>query len=496
MDFLDPRKRRSHTIRLIIGYVLVAIAVCLGAVILVYGAYGYSFNTKTGQIVQNGLLFVDSKPGGANIYLNGKSLNSTTSARLLLPAGNYDVALKRDGYYTWERQFSLDEQSLARFIYPLLLPVKPKVTPLQTYPATPSLVTESPDQHWLLVQSSAAGADTLSFDEYDTGDFSAVKAVVTLPVDLLAAPGGSYKVVEWASDNNHLLLQHSYQGGSEFLILDRANPDNSINIDTLFKLAPDQVALRNKKISQLYIYEQAKSTIRVGDTGKGTLAAPILRHVLAFKSYGSNLMSYVTDNGLAPGVVQARIWDNGKTYRLYTFKKGSHYLIDAAQFQNHWYYVAGSDTAAKINLYKDPLSTLKDPTVAKALPAVAFYFSGGTNASFSANARFVGLQAGQNLAVYDIETQQRYQYTLQTPLSAPLSWMDGHRWIGDAGGSLLIMDYDGTNHHALVPTADPNGGYFSKNFNQMFTLAPAPDGASATVLEAVDMRAGQDLPAR
>src|SRR3990167_1733050 len=106
MDFLDSRKRRSHKIRLIIGYVLMSIAIGLGTVILVYDTYGYGINTKTGDIVQNGLLFVDSKPGGADIYLNGRSQNSTTAARLILPAANYTLQIKKSGYRDWQRTFT------------------------------------------------------------------------------------------------------------------------------------------------------------------------------------------------------------------------------------------------------------------------------------------------------------------------------------------------------------------------------------------------------
>ena len=123
MDFLDPRKRRAHNIRLIIGYVLVAIVIGLATVIIVYGANGYGINTKTGQIVQNGLLFADSNPGGSEIYLNGTDKNTKTAARLILPAGNYTLTLKKDGYRDWTRQFTLSEQSVARYVYPLLFPI-------------------------------------------------------------------------------------------------------------------------------------------------------------------------------------------------------------------------------------------------------------------------------------------------------------------------------------------------------------------------------------
>jgi hypothetical protein len=117
MDYLDPRKRRAYHIRLIVGYILVAFVIILGSVIIMYGANGYGINTKTGQIVQNGLLFTDSTPGGAKIYLNGQDRNTATPARLVLAAGNYTLTLKKDGYRDWSRTFPLNEQSVARYIY-------------------------------------------------------------------------------------------------------------------------------------------------------------------------------------------------------------------------------------------------------------------------------------------------------------------------------------------------------------------------------------------
>ena len=95
MDFLDPKKRRAYNIRLMIGYALLSTAIILGTVILVYAVYGYGINTKTGQIIQNGLLFVDSNPSGATISISGSSQTSTTSARLILPAGNYTLTLSK-----------------------------------------------------------------------------------------------------------------------------------------------------------------------------------------------------------------------------------------------------------------------------------------------------------------------------------------------------------------------------------------------------------------
>jgi hypothetical protein len=71
--------------------------------------------------------------------------------------------------------------------------------------------------------------------------------------------------------------------------------------------------------------------------------------------------------------------------------------------------------------------------------------------------------------------------------------MDGHRLIGTSNGNVFVMDYDSTNQHTLVPTATNIGAFFSRDYNQMYTLAPIA-GTSNVSYERIDMRAGTDLP--
>ncbi len=492
MDFLDPRKRHQHNIRLMIGYGLTAIAIGLTSIILVYGANGYGINTKTGALIQNGLAFVDSKPGGASIYINGHFQGGTTSARLVLPAASYDLSIKKTGYRDWNRRFTLNEHSIARYTYPFLFPAKPASQNLKVYSSEPQLITQSPDKHWLLSQVPAADPKNVVFDMYDTGKPDQPPVQLVLPAALLGDGGSpqSISAVEWASDNNHLLLKHSYPGGDEFIIFNRADPAASLNVSQTFSVAASKMSLRNKKIDQLYIFKQSDNSLSLGDVGKGTLQ-PLLSDVLAYNSYGPDLLSYVTAQNVVAGQVMARIWENGKTYPLYTFAAGNKYFLDAAQFQGHWYYVAGSDTADRINIYKDPLSGIKDPATERAIPLIALPDSGVGSLSFSDKAHFIGVEAGQKFGVYDIENASRYQYNLSAPLSGEMHWMDGYRFIGLSGGSILAMDYDATNQQMLLPAIDPLAVFFDKNYNQLFSLASTEAGVA---LQRTDLRAGTDLP--
>jgi hypothetical protein len=493
MDFLDPRRKRFNLLQLFAGYILVAIAIGLGTIILVYAAYGYSVNTKNGNIVENGLLFMDSQPGGAKIYLNNKSINSNTSARLVLPAGDYSLKLARDGYRDWTRKFTLDEHSVARYVYPFLFPKEPVTSPLKTYASQPGLFTESPDRHWLLLQLPSTDQKTVSFEQYDTGDLKKAPTTLVMPASILSTSAGTLTEVEWSTDNKHILLQHAYPGGNEFIIFNRDTPSTSFNVNKVFSVTPAEVALRNKKIDQLYIYDKDAGTLKLGDSGKGTLDLPIIKNVLAFKPYGNDIVNYVTNQNVAAGQAQARIWSKGKTYPLFSFKAGTKYIVDSAGYQGSTYFIAGSNTSGKLNIYKDPLSNLQNPSIAKAIPVLALYADGAEKGGFSTNARFVGIEGGQKFAMYDLETQTRYEYSLQSLLQGPMHWMDGHRLIGASGGSVLVMDYDSTNQQALTASASPLGGYFDRDYKQMFTLAPVA-GGSSVILNRVDLRAGVDLP--
>lgn len=496
MDFLDPRKRRAHRNRLMIGYVLVALAVGLGTIILVYDAYGYGVNTKTGDIIQNGLLFVDSKPGGARIYLDGKYQDADTSSRLILPARTYQLSLKKEGYHDWVRNFTLSEHSISRYVYPLLLPSEPKPQLLKKYTTSPGLMTQTLDRRLLLVQAPRPQPGDFVFEEFDLGDPQKEPIVRTLSAGLLtnASQGGdSLTEVEWSTDNRHALLRHDYKGGFEFIIFDRQDPASSVNINRLFKLTPSQVALRNKRVDQVYIYGSAGGTLQVGNTGDGQLAQPFLRNVITFKSHGTTLLTYVTAETAPAGQVDARIWDNGQTYQLNQFPVGSSYLLDAAQFQGHWYYVAASNTTERIGVYKDPLSSLKDPANKRASPIVALRITGGEKVTFSANTRFIGVQAGSEFAVYDLEVKNSFSYSLDPVPTGTLRWMDGHRWVGLSGGSVTISDYDGINSHNLVPSTSVGGAFFDRDYEIFVSTAP-PDSSGAVNLQVTDLRAGSDLP--
>lgn len=493
MDFLDPLKRRQHRRRLIISYILMGLAIAAGTVLLVLAANGYGINTKTGDIVQNGLVFIDSHPGGADISLNGID-HSKTGARLVLPTQTYNLILSRDGYQSWHRTFRLAEQTIIRLDYPLLFPAKPTAKEIKRYPSLPGMITSSPDRRWLVVGDRTDVNGQATLEVYDTQDPSKPSQKLSLASGLLSKPGkrgGQLSAIQWAADGVHLLLKHSYQKASEYLILDRNQPSRSVNINKLFKLAPSEVSLRDNKADQLYIYQAKAGSLQVGLTSQPALAKPFLRHILSYKAVGPNQIIYVSNNPTKSDNLDIHIWDNGSNYLLANLPKSGRQLIDATKFLGSWYYAVGSSASPWLSIYKNPLDVLKKPSPGKLDALVTLKIAGASNVSFSPKARFIAAEGGQNFAVHDFDTGNDYRYKLKTPLGSSLHWMDDYRLIGASRGQVFVADYDGINGLALLPTSLSQGGFVSSDYRQLFTIAPASHHSQ--VLESINLRAGDDL---
>src|ERR1700741_1626354 len=155
MDFLDPKKKRNHAIRLFIGYILVTIAILLATTLLLFAALGYGINSKTGKGVQNGLVFVDAPPQQAAITINGLD-KGQTDGRFVFEAGKYSLDLKRDGYRPWHKDFMVEGGGIVSLVYPFLFPNQLVTSTVVPTTSAPDVVTETPDRHFAVMHNPDA----------------------------------------------------------------------------------------------------------------------------------------------------------------------------------------------------------------------------------------------------------------------------------------------------------------------------------------------------
>jgi hypothetical protein len=472
MDFLNPKKKRAHRRRLVVGYALMGTLITMATLVLFFAAYGYDIDRKNGGIIQNGLIIIDAHPEPTQIILNGKE-SGTTSDRLVVPEGMYEIELKRDGYRSWKHSISLEGSSIEQLIYPVLFPTKLVTKQLQNFESVPSLASASPDRHWLIVQTPASAT---SFTSIDLSDNKNPSKQVTLPSGIVTDNAGadSFEAVEWAGDNVHLLLKHTFAEGSEFVLLNHENPPASVNLTKLFSAQPfTAINLRDKKFNQYYLHNAADGNVFTANTAN---PAPTLfiSKVLAYKSYQANTILYATNPSNNPNTVEVHVRQGDQDNFLRTLPLAPGFLLDIAEFGGSMYIVSGSPADGKNYLYKNPLQDFHRRPARTPQPFRVMIVPGAQYISFSANARFVAVQSGSAFVVYDAETSRQSRYDLKIPLAPnqKSTWMDGHRLTLNSGGNVLVFDFDGTNIQTLSASLAGFPSFFDRDYTAMFNIAP------------------------
>ena len=489
MDFLDPKKKRAHRTRLYIGYVLMAIALAIATFIVVFAAYGYDIDRKTGSIIQNGLIIVDAHPESAEILVNNEK-RGTTSDRLVLPAGSYTLQLQREGYRNWTHQINLEGGSIEQLAYPFLFPEKLVTKTIQQYPAVPPMASASPDRHWLVVQTS--NTSNGAFSVIDLNNDKNPVVAFNLPTNVVtdAAAPHTYEAIEWSTDNIHLLLKHTYPGGHEYIMLNRNNPADSLNISRLFPAQPfTSLSLRDKRADQLYMFDAPAGTLSLANT-QTRVIAPVLNQVISYKAYQADTIAYITNPGNNPVSAELHVRQNNVNHLVRTLPVSPVYLLDIAQFSGNLYLASGSQADGRVYVYKNPFDDLNRKPARTPRPFRVLIVPAAEHISFSGIARFIAVQGGSNFAIYDIENDRQTRYDIKLPIlpRQKATWMDGHRLVLASQGSVNIYDYDGQNIQTLSPGLNTFSPFFDRDYTAMFTLAPDPSVPEKSVLLRTELK--------
>ncbi len=105
-----------------------------------YYARGYKFNPETLKFQPNGILVLKSEPDGASVYINGE-LKTATNANFSIAPGTYDVEVKKDGYFTWDKRLTVEKEIVTQASISLFK-TYPSLSPLTLSGATNAAISE------------------------------------------------------------------------------------------------------------------------------------------------------------------------------------------------------------------------------------------------------------------------------------------------------------------------------------------------------------------
>ena len=478
MDYLDRRKALFHHIVLFTGYILIAIAIVVSALVLLYQAYGFGV-TREGDVIQKGLLFFSSQPSPADIYIDNQRNAKQTNTRLDLPAGIYNVKLTRNGYFDWQRPIEVEGGDVKHYDYPFLFPRQLSSQKVQQLAQAPRIFSQSPNKRWLVTQPSANLAD---FMIYDLDSVEQPPVALVMPDGVLSPPAvgqaDNWQAVEWADNNNHLLLKHTFGDQYEYILLDRNEPAKSINLSKTLALNPAELTLKDRKYDKYLAFDPARQTLQ-SITLKDKVPKQLLQRVVAYKSYGDDTLLYASPTSKRSGLKEVEVWlkTGNDTYKIRDLADGPKYLLDLTEYDGNLYVAAGVSSGSRVYVYKDPAAQRRKQPNQAPSPVQVLHVDQPNYLSFSATAQFVVAENGTRFGVYDFENEIGYNYTTTAPLDPPQThaeWMDGHRLLYVSGGKLEVFDYDNLNHQTLMQT---RGGYspaFSPDYKYVYTLLGVP----------------------
>ena len=474
MFLIDTENPRFRSWLRTAQYALLTVLVVVGTIILVLAGQGYDFNRSTGEVIQNGLMLVNTRPENAVVTINGEAEPDQTPGRFPLPAGDYEVGLNLDGYRPWSKKVSVSANSVEWVYYPLLIPTELEPERVTVW-RNLSFISQSFNPRRVLVRQ-ANKEPVFSLLQID-GAAVSDEQTLELPADVANPSGGTvgtFAAVEWSGNSRYVLLTHQLGESIQFIRLDTEQPDESLNLSELFDLNLTEARFIDSNPNQLYAV--ANRDLRRLDVNQRTISTPLAREVAAYELMRDQFLTYLASAG---GQLQLELIDGNQQARLLESDldgAASRYRISVGEFDRQFHVGLLDTRTDEVKIWRDPQANQTDQ-----LPYVRFNAPGASELSFSRNGQFVLAQGGGSFATYDLDRDREYHF--ETPFSKTsdrlAEWLDGYRLLGfNKSGLMHAFEFDGANVQPLV-AADPAFSlFFAADFNGFYSLSPPTQAAN------------------
>ena len=473
MDYLDPRKKQAHKRRLLVGYFLIAIAIGISTLLVVYLANGYYVNRDTGQVIQNGLVYVDAEPGGAEIYINGEKQRGSTDARLVIPAGLYDIELKKEGYRNWARSLILEGGSLRKLTYPKLIPNELEAGVETVLRADPVSALQSIDKRWLVLSYANTPLE-ISVVDTESEDF-AVRPI-QIPENIVPAQlAGSVEFVEWADDDKSLIAKYTSGTSVNYILVDIENPTLAINLNTLLGDQTYKIQFADRKKDNFFVYQPSTQSLFTASVTNGLNRTPILTKVIDYKTFNSDWILYLTA-GTEPGMVESRFKRGDKDILIKKLKTSDKYYLQLAKLGNAPVMGVASAVENRAIVYNDPEKYLNEnPGTNIPLATTVLRVNNLSDLRISTDSSIIMAYGPDNFASHEFDFDRSYNFRVSVPVDSTqeLRWMDGQHFLFNSGSKQVMMDFDGSNMYELVSSVPKIGSFYTNNLSVMMTVSPA-----------------------
>lgn len=470
MHRVDPNPQRAAILR-IVAYSVTLTLTLVTTIVLLYFALGYRFD-RSGHVTRTGLLLVDNRPEDSAVYINDKLKDGATPSRFVLTAGDYSLALKRDGYRDWSKQVAVAASGVREVAYPLLVPTKLSSKQIAEVDM-PSLATQSPNHKLLLTH--VPNASQMQLHELDPEKNK--QTTVALPGSIKRENGqvGTFTEIEWALNNKHVLLLQTLPSGATHIVsLDVTKPQTAITLSSIYgDKTPSDVHYVGDKTDRIY---GVKDGVLNQYSLEKNEIIQLMENIRSYQPYSDDtiLFDRKTDTASEIG-----IWKDKETVIVQPgLPADAPSLLRYANYDDTFYFVVTNSSSSTVTIYRDPL---KKPILSKQLPLKTLIFKGATNLEFSDSSQFIMAQNGKDFLTYDLDDLLTYRVVLPFEVApgTKLEWIDSaHMQVQAADGNVYLVEYDGQNRQELVASRAGTPLFFSNDNEYLYQLINQENGKS------------------
>lgn len=468
-------KRRQIIARTLV-YALMTISVLTIVTVLVLVILGYSFNRKDGRIEQGGLLQFASIPSDVFVTLDEQAVGTRTPTKASVATGSHSVRMDLNGYRTWRKTINVEAGGIGWLSYARLIPDETKPESLRTFTSVAGSLA-SPNRNWIVVQEDAASPNLALVNiESDTPKYTPLVIPESLLVDAQTTAPQSFSLESWGNDDDFVLIKRMYDTDKvEWLVIDRGNPTNSVNLTTMFGISASAVEFGGRSARDLYVLTDG--VVRRVNLDDKTLSIPLVENVETFSIYQESTVVYVTrpdaNNQRHTGYRQSDMERATTVFSYAADVPGVHLSLE--EYFGKKYVLVTHGTEMEVYSGTLPNGEIKAKLKREASATLA---TPAIRATITDNGRFAVAQIADGYVTYDVELKKTDATTFKNPTSAQrdLQWLDDYMIWSDRGGMLRFYEFDGANQQDIMPVAEGQAVTLTGNNKYVYGLAPVENG--------------------
>ncbi|MDD3905950.1 MAG: PEGA domain-containing protein [Candidatus Omnitrophica bacterium] len=135
--------KKSDKIKRAIAFYVSVLLFFITLPILLSYSLGYRIEYKAMKVYKTGIIFINTKPSGASVYINDELLDGVTPTQVEdLKPGSYRVKVNKDGFYPWGEELIVRPNMVTKADSIILFPVMQEMNRISGYPAEDFAVSE------------------------------------------------------------------------------------------------------------------------------------------------------------------------------------------------------------------------------------------------------------------------------------------------------------------------------------------------------------------